>query len=252
MRFSYEDLISGDSIPVLGIAHFRSPKLKELKPTQGVGINKYGLYLSLMTWEQEDLIEFIRAIRRKRMAPLDKAKDLNVFQILSLVSIGQELYKEAIGFFIDEELTWDDENKRFLVKTKGTGELYGEINNDNFEDVRDMILQVNYIAIGNNGKPVRFDSPEAKRAWEQMQKYKKKVKKPKSKDESMSLGNIISKLCVVSNGYTLLNIYELTIFQLYDQFFQYGYIRGINLHDRIFSIHGGKKFDIQSWLKPLS
>ena len=37
MKISYEDLISGDSIYVDGVGHVRSPFLRELKPTEGVG-----------------------------------------------------------------------------------------------------------------------------------------------------------------------------------------------------------------------
>ena len=62
---------------------------------------------------------------------------------------------------------------------------------------------------------------------------------------------MISKLCAANIGYTLFNIYELTVFQLYDQFFQYGYLRAMNLNEMAYSNHGGEKFDIQAWLKPI-
>ena len=67
----------------------------------------------------------------------------------------------------------------------------------------------------------------------------------------MELGNIISKLCAANSGYTLLNIYDLTIFQLYDQFFQYGYLRAMDLNERAFSVHGGKEFNFEKWLEPI-
>ena len=62
----------------------------------------------------------------------------------------------------------------------------------------------------------------------------------------MQLSNIISKLSCVSVGYTLLNIYDLTVFQLYDQFFQYGYLRAMDLSEMAYSNHGGKDFDLQT------
>ena len=60
MKFAYEDLISGDSIPVDGVGHIRSPLLRELKPTQGIGTWTYGLYLNLLVWEKDDLIKFMK------------------------------------------------------------------------------------------------------------------------------------------------------------------------------------------------
>ena len=65
------------------------------------------------------------------------------------------------------------------------------------------------------------------------------------------LANIISKLCAVHPSYNLLNIYDLTVFQLYDAFFQYGYMRSTSLSEQIFSNHGGNSFKFENWLKPI-
>ena len=53
MKFSYEDLISGDAIYVDGVGHLRSPQLKELKPTQGIGTWNYNLFLSMLSWDKQ-------------------------------------------------------------------------------------------------------------------------------------------------------------------------------------------------------
>ncbi len=45
---------------------------------------------------------------------------------------------------------------------------------------------------------------------------------------------------------------KVTVFQLYDQFFQYGYLRAMDLSEMAYSNHGGKDFDIQAWLKPIT
>ena len=66
------------------------------------------------------------------------------------------------------------------------------------------------------------------------------------------IGNIISKLSVLPTGYTLFNIYELTIFQLYDQFIQYGYLRAMGLNEMVYSLNGGEKFKFEDWLKPIT
>lgn len=251
MKFSYEDLISGDSIPVPGVAHLRSPQLKELKPTQGIGVWRYNLYVSIMSWERDELKKFLRVTTGKRYNALDKAKDLSTFGIITLLDVAQALYCEVIGFFADENVEWDAEQKCFVTSDKNTNEPFGVINGENFDEVRDMILQLNYINLGQNARPSKFDTPQTKALWERVQGYLKQQSAQQPKDKKMTLGNIISKLCAVSIGYNLLNIYELTVFQLYDQFFQYGYLRATNLNDMIFSNHGGKNFDINEWLKPL-
>lgn len=251
MKFSYEDLISGDSIPVDGIGHIRSPQVKELKPTQGIGTWKYNLYLNILLWEKEDILKFMKLSTGRRLKALSDNDKLNVFDSITILDETRQLLQDAMAFFIDENLVWDKSKREFSAKDKETNEVVGHINRENFDDVRDMMLQVNYINLGNSAKPTKYSSNKAKALWEEAQKRLKESAKKTVNDDRMKLGNIISKLSCVSVGYTLLNIYELTIFQLYDQFFQYGYLRAMDLSEMAFSNHGGKDFDIQAWLKPI-
>lgn len=251
MKFTYEDLLSGDSIPVEGIGHIHSPLLRELKPTQGIGTWTYGLYLNLLTWEKDDLIKFMKLSSGKQLKALAKDTRLGIFDTITIVESSRKLLQEAMAFFMDEEVVWDDKNHVFITKSKTTGEIIGSINRDNFDDVRDMMLQVNYINIGRSAKPLKHSSAKAQALWEKAQQYLKQQAKKSTDDRRMHIGNIISKLCCSGVGYNLLNIYDLTIFQLYDQFFQCGYLRGINVSEMAFSNHGGKDFDIQAWLRPI-
>lgn len=252
MKFNYEDLISGDSIPVDGIGHIRSPLLRELKPTQGIGTWTYGLYLNMLVWEKDDLIKFMKISSGKRLKALVEDTRLGTFDTITLLEGSRKLLQKAMAFFMDEELVWDDKRHAFLTKSKTNGELIGSITRDNFDDVRDMMLQVNYINVGRSAKPVKHSSAKAQALWEKAQQALKEQAKKSTDDKRMHIGNIISKLCCSGMGYTLLNIYDLTIFQLYDQFFQCGYLRAIGVSEMAFSNHGGKDFDIQAWLKPIT
>ena len=251
MKLHYEDLVSGDPIPINGVGHFRSPQLKELKPTTGIGVWKYRFYINVISWEQEDLIKYLRYVTGKKMKALDKAQNLSVFDIVSIVPNAQTIFTEALGFFMLESLEWDNDSKSFIVYSSGKKEQIGSINRDNFEVIRDIVLQLNYVNLGNKTMPTKFASKEAEALWQKAQEHLKRANKSHQKDEKMALGNIISKLCAAPTGYTLLNIYELTVFQLYDQFFQYGYLRAMDINEMAFSNHGGKDFDIQAWLKPI-
>lgn len=249
MKFSYADLISGDSIPVNGVGHFRSPKLWQLMPTKGIGTWVYNFYLNILSWDKEDVLKFISGIGMSTKA-LETREELTTFDIIVLVGNLKELLREAMAFFMDENLEWDEASYTFIAYSREeTQKAVGYINRDNFDDVKDMMLQVNYIGIGDQAKPTKFSSAKAKELWELAQKHLKETKHPK--DKRMELGNIISKLCAVNCGYTLLNIYDLTVFQLYDQFFQYGYMRAMDLNERAFTIHGGKNFSFETWLEPI-
>lgn len=252
MKFSYEDLISGDSIPVDGVGHIRSPLLRELKPTQGIGMWTYNLYLNILSWEKDDIIKFMKVSSGKQLKSLNGKDELNAFDVATLLDQPRQLLQNAMAFFIDEDLEWDKRNRTFITKSKNNHNKIGKINRDNFDDVRDMMLQANYINLGRSAKPAKFASGKAQALWEVAQQHLKKEATKATPDKRMQLGNIISKLSCVSVGYTLLNIYDLTVFQLYDQFFQYGYLRAMDLSEMAYSNHGGKDFDMQAWLKPIT
>lgn len=250
MKFSYEDLISGDSIFVNGIGHFRSPQLKELKPTQGIGTWKYNLYIGLMAWDRSEVVKFMKITTGRNLRKLEQNNDLSLFDVMTLIDEPRMLLHNAMAFFVVEDLIWDKVTRSFLL-VDSEGNKVGAITRENFEDVRDMMLQMNYINIGESAKPVKHSSAQAQELWERAQQYLKEESTKAPPDKNMNLGNIISKLCAASTSYNLFNIYDLTVFQLYDQFFQYGYLRAMNLNEMAFSNHGGENFDMQGWLKPI-
>lgn len=250
MKFEYGDLISGDSIPVKGIAHFRSPRLRELKPTEGIGDWTYNFYLNILLWVKSDFVRFLRMIGGKSYRLLDENQKLETFDVATFADSTCGLLREAMAFFIDEDLIWDKGKHIYTCISRKTGEQVGQINRDNFEEVRDMMLQMNYIRVGGTKNPLRHSSKKAQILWEKAQEYLKdgKGRRP---DKRMDIGNVISKLCAASNTYNLLNIYDLTVFQLYDQFFQLGYLRAAGLSERIYCNHGGKDFQAEAWLEPI-
>lgn len=250
MKFSYEDLISGEAIFVNGIGHFRSPILRELSPSGKINGWTYQLYLNILSWDKQSYIDFMKLTTGRTLKKLEENEKITVFDTMTILEQPRKLLQEAMAFFMLESLQWDNKKLQF-VTLSDNGSAVGTINRENFEEVRDMMLQVNYISVGEAAAPVEHSSQKAKELWERSQKYLKEQSAKSNKDKSYSFGNIVSKLCAAATGYTLFNIYDLTIFQLYDQFFQYGYLRAMNLNEMAFSNHGGEKFDMQAWLKPI-
>ena len=252
MNLNYEDLICGDPIPIPEVGHIRSPHLYELMPSRGIGFWTYNLYLNLLSWDKEDLINFARSSMGKKYSVFSRANGLNAFDIVTLVDMPRQMMIEAMSFFMLEDLVWCDDKRYFSVRDKETQEEIGKISRENFDEVRDMMLQMNYVSSRHVNKAPHFSNEKARALWENAQKHLREAAKNPSSDKRMNLGNIISKLSCVGVGYTLLNIYDLTVFQLYDQFFQYGYLRAMGISDMAYSNHGGKNFDIQAWLKPIT
>ena len=163
------------------------------------------------------------------------------------------MLEQALSFFIVEKLEWDE--KAYKFTTLGADEkTIGEIDRKNFDAVRDMALQMNYINLdkSQSSVPTKSTNKKVQELWEKAQKHLKKQSKSATGNKNYRIGNIISKLCAAGLGYTFHNIYDLTVYQLYDCFFQYGFLRASALNEAAFANHGGKRFDIQDWLKPIT
>ena len=84
----------------------------------------------------------MRLTTGSRLKALDKAEKLTAFDVVTLVESPRKLLQEAMAFFMDENVVWDGDKKIFVTSGKDTNKIIGSINRDNFEDVRDMMLQV--------------------------------------------------------------------------------------------------------------
>lgn len=250
MRLSYEALISGDLIPMEGIGHLRPPKLRDLNPTEGIGQWWYGLYLSVLSWDTDGFISFVKLQKKLNEETVSKLKQLEPYCVAVIFPGTIELLRQAMAFFMLEKPQWDSKENCFIV-CDSEERLVGKIDKDNFESVRAAMLQLNYIDSKNTNEPVSHSSLKSKQLWERAQEYLKRQQRNAVEDKSKNIGNIISKICASGVGYTLLNIYDLTVFQLYDQFFQIGYLRAMKINDMAYSNHGGDRFDMQAWEKPI-
>lgn len=258
MYFDYFDMLSGDPLPLNGVGHIKSPSLRDIGSAYGIGYRNYNIYLNFLSWEKERLLEYDRIMQYKGAEKLNR-EQFEFFDIATLLKQTRELYRGVLSFFIVEDVIWDDTHRRFMICVNDTEEpdrkvLVGEINRDNFDTVRTAILQANFIGLDKDAEPVKHSSERSKELWEQAQKYlEEQAKSDKdSKDKpEYHISNIVSKLCAAHPSYNLLNVFDLTVFQLYDSFFQIGYLRSSDLNEQIFSNHGGDKFKFEDWLKPI-
>ena len=152
-------------------------------------------------------------------------------------------------------------NEYSTIKTNR--ELVGIINGSNFKDVVDIILQRNSVQreeeitaedltkVKNKNKVMQL-MEKMKKGQKQLDKTREKKREEKGMASDTELANIIS--CVAAknhNGLNMINIWDMTIYNLYEQF---KLIRENNIHDAetlsVF-VWGDKsnKFDIDAWFK---
>lgn len=253
MFFDYFDMLSGGVVYMNGVGHLRSPWLHELKPTTGLGQQGYNLYLNILSWDKAHVLKYGRLMNYRGIDKLDR-DELIAYDVITLIPAMRELCRGVLSFFMLEEMIWDEKNRRYVViDPDDTSSGVGEINRSNFDDVRAAMLQLNYIGLNKEAAPISHSSDKSKELWEKAQEYLRKQAEQTSGENKPEyrLSNIISKVCSIHPSYNLLNVYDLTVFQLYDAFFQLSYMRSSDLSERIFSNHGGDKFHFEDWLRPI-
>lgn len=254
LRFDYFDLLSGEPVFLQGVGHLRSPWLKELRPKSGIGYRAYNLYLNFLSWDKEHLLKYAQLMQYRGASKLNR-EVFNAFDVTTLLPQTREFCRGVLSFFMLEGLVWDEARRCYLTITNDEEESHtvGEINRDNFEEVRRLMLQFNFIGLDKDETPITHTTDKSKELWEKTQRFLKEQAQKTTDDDKPEyhLSNIISKICAIHPSYNLLNIYDLTVFQLYDTFFQVGYIRSADLSERIFSNHGGENFKFEDWIKPI-
>ena len=241
-----------------GVGTMRSPLLEELRPMScgGIGEKTYMMYLTLLSWEKEDAIEYSKLSGIRGWDKVDN-EQFGMYEVVMVLRPLRDMFLNMLSFFIIETVEFDETHMRFITSRKTEDEGYvevGLIDSSNFEDVRDAILNLNYVGIDKKDVEAKFTSVRAKEAWEKVQKFLKAQQKANVKRDNgkYHLANLISKLCVSGNQYSIFNVYKLTIFQFYDQVFQYSSLRRASLDENIFSNHGGDRFKADGWLNPLN
>ena len=160
-----------------------------------------------------------------------------------------------------QKIKLNNGNEYSAIKTNR--ELVGIINRSNFKDVVDIILQRNSVQmeeeitaedltkVKNKNKVMQL-MEKMKKGQKQLDKTREKKREEKGVASDTELANIIS--CVAAknhNGINMINIWDMTIYNLYEQF---KLIRENNIHEAetlsVF-VWGDKsnKFDIDAWFK---
>lgn len=252
MIFDYFEALSGEPLLFNGVGYIRSPHIGDLFPKSGIGRSTYDLFVSFLLWDKKGILEYAKITGYDKTDKFKNAK-LDVYDVVALIGEATLLGVRALDFFICGNVRWDRSTMSFVVDNSADGLPNGIINKTNFADVRTAILQLNFIGLDNVAalKKPKFQDERAKQAWERAQEFLKKQSKPAKNNEARDIGNIVSKLSAVHPTYNLLNIRNLTVFQLYDAYFQASYMRGVNLSEMIFSNHGGEKFKFDDWERPV-
>lgn len=253
MKIPQFALLSPDPFVLQGIGTLKSPTLKEISPSNMTNYSLYALVTQILFGSKNDIIEVGKNIgdnhTYKDLIEPDIEMTSKFNLIINSVDLREALCK-ALTLFFCNKIVFSPEHQAFLVLSviDDKVDIVGSINEDNYLFVEDLLKQLLHCESEYSDKELKFSSDKAKELWDKVSQAEEKEKADVNARD-YEIGNIVSKLCVCGIGYTVENIYKLTVYQLYDQFSAYIQNRISQLSENAYAHNGGENFDMNSWLR---
>lgn len=260
MELSYEDLIGNTPVEISGIGHIKIPKLQEIWDI------KYKTYELLCNYLTVDLNKYLEltGLTEKYKSLSDEGKIVNtLFNLIIKNKEFRDMYLSIFSFFIIERVKFDANKLAYITyyteidkETKKEKTInVGKIDNSNFNEIRRYLMQINYMKsqVQEDTQPKKFKNEFARKLVERMEKASAEKAK-KASSNGLTLGKMISKYCAVNkNGINMLNVFNLSIYQFYEQWIEHNNIRQCDIQDMIYAntvtLSDIKAYDSQLWLK---
>lgn len=207
-------LLSG--LPIdMGFYKLYPPKLIEVAD---IGEDVYKSYLASLVFNKED-------VKFENISEKD-LESISTFDIIMVNCNSNKDYRcqieSALRFFIKEEVHFSSNGNVGLFYM---GEILDErfITRDNFEDLKAALRQICCIEAVEDEYDLNIEDEEEKKRIIEIKKRQKKAKQRELAENGMSsddleLSDLISALCGASFNLSITDVWDLTMYQFYDQF----------------------------------
>lgn len=178
----------------------------------------------------------------------EKSK-IQVFDLLLANKQSALLLQNVVNFFMAETVTYSPNDHNFIVQEQGN--TVGIITKDNYPGLCDLICQRNCIRWNPSEDLSKVKSKKAREIMQKLQKGRSEKAKKSKSDANMELGNIISAVANKSQSLNILNIWDLTVYQLWDCFSRLSNNTIYHIQSMSAATWGNKdhSFDAAAWFK---
>lgn len=236
----YMTLISGRPYEYHGLLVY-PPTLDDIA---AIRYQTYESYLSIFFLSAMDIGAII-GVQNESLPPTTTA-----LQLITCIPDLRDALLRSLSFFIREEILYSDEFGYYSIRDSGI--KYIAI--DDIREIRSIILQLCNIQDTAETQPVKFRNEKARQIYEKIQKKKaeRQAKSAFSKDSlSMTLPNLISAVSACSPTYNYFNIWQMTVYQFYDQFARLNDNLQLQIFGHRWAAWGTDNFDFSVWYRPL-
>lgn len=254
MTLDYLDLLSNEPILFPGVGSIKKLRMGDLLTGKDrIGQANYHAFIFLMQASKNDIIDIVTKQDAKAGALFKKfSEEMSLFDLITLFPATASSLIAAFDTFLEEEVGYVEAEKAIVTyRDVGTGSpiIVGRITRDNYDELRDAIMKTNHAQLDSKKDlAVKAKNADILKKWEEAEKMNQDLQE-KTDTDDCTFGNIVSKLCSAGIGITFQNVWDLTIFQAINHFQEMGFLHGVHMSERVFSIHGGDNFNINDWMK---
>lgn len=261
-EYTHLELISPHPVLFQGVGHIISPTVRNV--IRDTGQDEYNSKLSILLMTKVQLLESLAPIAQEKI--LKALDEQNAFTILMLVQPYRQALVGALNYFLQQKVEVSENGRclqvfdqsqvrrHYNLETKEWQRLkpaiIGQITEQNFDDLRKAVLQRNYITPPDESKAKRR-SKKMIQFDKKIEQGRKKSKRYKQERKAMQLGNLVSKISKYTN-LNITNAFDLTVYQLYDQFFEVSTQIQLDAATMRWCIWGKDKFDFSQWFKTIN
>ena len=246
MKLEYFDLLSPDPINIQNVGGILSPKLRDIS---SIGINTYQYYLGILMMDVNTYFHMNEMDEQYNQLSDEEKSSLNIFDLLTSNDNLTSLFQTALNFFIKEDVVYSDEYKAFLIQNENN--VIGVISKEIYPQILDIICRRNCIKSNQEEDLSKIKSKKALEIMKKLQKGRSEKAKQTKADKHMELGNIISAVANKSQSLNIINIWDLTVYQLWDCFSRLSNNSIYDIQSMSVAAWGNKDnyFDATAWFK---
>ena len=246
LKLSYFELLSPDPVQIQRVGGIISPKLRDISK---IGMNTYQYYLTILLMDLKTYFTMIQQEEQFELLSDEDKAQMSVFDLLTMDDKSAELLQNVLDFFIVENVVWSKQHNAFLITKEG--DVIGAITKDIYPQICDLICQRNCIKSNQEEDLSKVKSKKALEIMKKLQKGRAEKAKATKTDKNMELGNIISAVANKSQSLNIINIWELTVYQVWDCFSRLSNNSIYDIQSMSVAAWGNKDnyFDATAWFK---
>ena len=246
MKLDYFELLSPDPVQLQGVGSIVSPRLRDIS---AIGIHTYHSYLSYLLMEPKTYFSMTEQTELYEQLTEEENCRLTMFDLLPLNGQLAAALEQAFNFFIQENVSYSPEHQCFLIRKDAVN--IGSITAENHSLICDIICQQNSINYHPAADPSKAKGKKTLEIMQKLQQGREQKSHASKADQNMELGNIISAVAGRSQSLNILNIWDLTVFQLWDCFSRLTSNSIYDIQSMSVAAWGDKDhhFDATAWFK---